>query len=219
MKIVISLGGSIIIPKELDVKFLKNFANLIKKLKNEHKFSIVCGGGHTARLYTRKKKELSLTTNQAHKLGIFATHLNSKLLAQLLDGKFSNQHPEKIGKMNDLIVSGGYKVGWTTDTDAALIAKTMKADVLINITDVKGVYTKDPNKFKDAKLIEKMSWNDFEKMFGKKITGAGKHYVFDPVAGQICKKNKIQVVVMSKDIKNLNDFINGKEFTGTVIKK
>ncbi len=217
MKIVISLGGSIIIPKELDVKFLKDFSNLIKKLKKKHKFSIICGGGYTARLYTRKKKELGLTTDQAHKLGIFATHLNSKLMAQILGGKFSNQHPEKIGRMRGLLVSGGYKVGWTTDTDAALIAKTMKADVLINLTNVEGVYTKDPNKYKNAEFIKEMNWKNFEEMFGKKITGAGKHYVFDPVAGQICKKNKIKVVVMSKDIKNLNNFINKRKFVGTVI--
>lgn len=217
MKIVISLGGSIIIPKELDVIFLKKFSKLIKELKKKHKLSIVCGGGYTARLYTRKRKELGLTIDQAHKLGIFATHLNSKLVAELIGGKFSNKHPEKIGRMRSLIVSGGYKVGWTTDTDAALIAKTMKADVLINLTNVKGVYTKDPNKYKNAEFIEKMSWEKFENMFGKKITGAGKHYVFDPVAGQICKKNKIKVIILGKDIKNLNDFIKNRNFVGTVI--
>ncbi len=204
-------------PKELDVIFLKKFSKLIKELKKKHKLSIVCGGGYTARIYTKKAKELSLTTNQAHELGIFATHLNSKLIAELINGKFSNEHPEKIGRMRGLIVSGGYKVGWTTDTDAALIAKTMKADVLINLTNVKGVYTKDPNKFKDAKLISQMNWKQFEEMFGKKVTGAGKHYVFDPIAGQICKKNKIKVVVMDKNIKNLKSFINNNKFIGTVI--
>ncbi|MCD6576291.1 MAG: UMP kinase [Nanoarchaeota archaeon] len=217
MKVVISLGGSVIVPKELDVKFLKEFVKLINKFKRKHKFSIVCGGGHTARIYTRKAKEFNLSTNEAHELGISATHLNAQFLAKILNAKFSKEHPLKIGKMKGLIVSGGYKPGWTTDTDAALIAKSMKANILINITDVKGIYTKDPNKYKDARLIPKMSWKEFEKMFGKKITGAGKHYVFDPLAGQICKKNKIKVIVIGKDLKTLERLLEGKKFIGTIV--
>jgi len=217
MKIVISLGGSVIVPKEIDVKFIKEFAKLIKKYKKKHRFSIVCGGGYTARIYTRKAKDFGISTKKAHELGIDATHLNAKFLAMILNAKFSKEHPNEIGKMKGLIVSGGYKPGWTTDTDAALIAKSMKADVLINITDVKGVYTKDPDKYKDAKLIRKMDWLEFEKMFGKKIKGAGKHYVFDPLAAQICKKENIKVIVIGKDIKNLKNVLNNKEFIGTVI--
>lgn len=217
MKIVISLGGSVIVPKDLDMMFLRDFAKLIKKYKKKHKFSIVCGGGHTARIYTSKAKEFGLSTNDAHELGISATHLNAKFLAKILDAKFSNEHPTKIGKMKGIVVSGGYKPGWTTDTDAALIAKSMKADMLINMTDVKGVYTKDPHKFKNAKLIPKISWEEFEEMFGKKITGAGKHYVFDPLAGQICKKSKIKVYVSGKNLKNIEKLLNRKNFTGTII--
>ncbi len=217
MKIVISLGGSVIVPKELDVKFLKEFVKLIKKYRKKHKFSIVCGGGHTARIYTRKAKEFNLSTKEAHELGVSATHLNAQFLAKVLNATFSKEHPLKIGKMKGIIVSGGYKPGWTTDTDAALIAKSMKADILVNITDVKGIYTKDPDKYKDAKLIQNMSWKEFEKMFGKKITGAGKHYVFDPLAGQICKKNKIKVVVISKNLKNLENLLKDKKFVGTVV--
>lgn len=217
MKIVVSLGGSVIVPNEVDIKFVNNFAKLINKYKNKHRFSIVCGGGKTARTYTRPAKELGLTTNDAHEIAIKATHVNSMLLAKMLKGKFSDKHPLEIGKMNGLVVSGGYKPGWTTDTDAALIAKSMKADMLINITDVKGIYTKDPDKFKDAKLILNLGWKHFEKMFGKKITGAGKHYVFDPLAGQICKRSKIRVVVLGKNIANLEKCISGKKFIGTAV--
>ncbi len=217
MKIVISLGGSVVVPKELDVKFIKDFARFIKRYKRKHKFSIVCGGGHTARIYTSKAKEFGLSTNDAHELGISATHLNAKFLAKILDAKFSNEHPTKIGKMKGIVVSGGYKPGWTTDTDAALIAKSMKADVLINITDVKGVYTKDPHKYKSAKMISEMNWKEFERMFGKKVTGAGKHYVFDPLAGQICKKSKIKTIIAGKNLKNISNILENKKFVGTTI--
>ena len=52
---------------------------------------------------------------------------------------------------------------------------------------------------------------------GKKITGAGKHYVFDPLAGQICKKNRIKVVVIGKNLKNLEKLLEGKNFIGSII--
>jgi len=217
MRIVVSLGGSVIVPKELNVKFIKGFVKTIKKFKRKHKLSIICGGGYTARMYTQKAKEFNLSVKEAHELGISATHLNAQFIAKILDAKLSREHPLKIGKMKGIIVSGGYKPGWTTDTDAALIAKSMKADVLINITDVKGIYTKDPDRYKDAKLIPKMSWGEFEKMFGKKITGAGKHYVFDPIAGQICKNNKIKVFVIGKDLKNFEKILENKSFIGTMI--
>lgn len=50
--IVISLGGSVIIPKEgFDLKFLKGFKKLILSLIKNYRFIIVCGGGQTARSY------------------------------------------------------------------------------------------------------------------------------------------------------------------------
>ena len=139
------------------------------------------------------------------------------LIAKMIGGKFSDEHPFKIGKKKGLFTSGGYKVGWTTDTDAAYVAKGMKADIVINMTDVKGIYTADPHKCKNAKLIPNMGWKLFEKMFGKKITGAGKHYVFDPVGAQVCKKNKIKVIIIGKNLKNLEKLLKGKKFVGTVI--
>ena len=49
--IVISLGGSVIVPKDIDTNFLKKFKQLI--LKFPHRFAIYCGGGSTARKYQK----------------------------------------------------------------------------------------------------------------------------------------------------------------------
>lgn len=216
MRIVFSIGGSIVIPKELDVKFLKSFSKLIKKYKKKHNFSIVVGGGRTARMFQEYRKELGLTEAEAHKIGIMATQLNALFVSKILDGTFSNEHPEDIGKKKGLYISGGYKIGWTTDTDAAYIAKAMNADYLVNITDVKGVYTRDPGKYKDAKFIPELDWKGFFDIVGHEVKPGG-HYVFDPIAGEVCHNNNIKVIVMSKNLKNLEKFLNGRKFTGTVI--
>ena len=215
MKIVFSIGGSIVIPKELDVKFLNGFKKLIKKY-DKHRFSVVVGGGRTARMFQTKMKDVGIDADEAHDVGIMATKLNALFVSKVLDSKFSEEHPEKIGKKRGLYVSGGYKIGWTTDTDAAYIAKTMKADYLINMTDVKGVYTKNPHKYKDAKFLPELGWKQFFDIIGHKVVPGG-HYVFDPIAGKVCKKNKIKVIVMKKDLKNLENFLKGKKFIGTII--
>mgnify|MGYP001613518743 FL=1 len=49
--VVLSLGGSLIIPNDIDTNYLKNFKKVILKNKNEYKFIIVCGGGSIARKY------------------------------------------------------------------------------------------------------------------------------------------------------------------------
>lgn len=215
-KIVFSLGGSVMIPNEFDVKFLKGFSKLIKKYKSRIHFSVVCGGGKPARLYTTAAKKMKIKDVFAHKLGIKATHMNSMLIAELIGGKFSDEHPIKIGKKKGLYVSGGYKIGWTTDTDAAYIAESMKANVLINVTDVKGVYTDNPDKNPKAKFLPKLSWNEFFKISGG-VGGPGGHFVFDPVASRICKRNKTKVYVISKNLKNLENVLKGKRFIGTII--
>ena len=48
--IVISLGGSIVVPEEIDIKFLTEFKNMIERLiKKGYRFIIICGGGSIAR--------------------------------------------------------------------------------------------------------------------------------------------------------------------------
>ena len=49
---VISLGGSLIVPDQIDVQFLKGFRNLIlSQVKKGNRFIIICGGGRIARNY------------------------------------------------------------------------------------------------------------------------------------------------------------------------
>ena len=49
--IVLSLGGSLIIPGEINLEYLKDFKRVILKNKDKYKFIIICGGGSIARKY------------------------------------------------------------------------------------------------------------------------------------------------------------------------
>ncbi|MFH1275983.1 MAG: hypothetical protein ABIH82_02640, partial [Candidatus Woesearchaeota archaeon] len=56
---VISLGGSIVVPKEIDVSFLKQLKELVLEYIKENRLILVCGGGYTCRFYQDAAKKLS----------------------------------------------------------------------------------------------------------------------------------------------------------------
>lgn len=215
MKIVMSLGGSVITTDRVNVSFLKKFVKMIKKSK--HKMHIVTGGGGPSRIYAKGSRKLGLGTREQDALGIGPTLLNAQLLAFLLKAKFVHIQPRKIGKLKPITVSGGFDVGCTTDHDAAMIAETFKADYLLNISDVKGVYTRDPDVYKNAKMFHKMTYDQFLKMFPMKHE-ASRNVPFEPQALKLCKKNKVKVVVMGRGLNNIKNFLQGKKFVGTIIR-
>jgi len=218
MKIVISLGGSVIVPKELDVKFLKEFCILLKKRKKD-KFAIVCGGGHVARIFTKEYKKLNIREDEAHVLGIFATHLNASLLKFILgeEATLYLDDPRKAKWRSRIIVSGGYLPGWNTDVCAAYLAKALRADLLVNISDVNGIYDKDPKKYKNARLIKCMSWEEFLNKFLMLKLEPGVNFIWHPLAAIFCSRNKLKVAFIGKNLKNFRRLLESKEFVGTLI--
>ncbi|MFH1376719.1 MAG: hypothetical protein ABIH25_03720 [Candidatus Woesearchaeota archaeon] len=104
----------------------------------------------------------------------------------------------------------------TSDGNAAQIAEAIKADIFINITNVQGLYNKNP-KIRGAKLITEISYTDFSKMVNKIKYKAGQHFVLDKPAADIIKKAKIKTVIINKDLKNLKNVLKEKNFVGTLI--
>ena len=53
--VIISLGGSLIVPKTgIDAAFLKRFRSFIaKRVAKGERFVLICGGGSTARAYQK----------------------------------------------------------------------------------------------------------------------------------------------------------------------
>ena len=78
-----------------------------------------------------------------------------------------------------------------SDTSAILCAKFFKADKCIIFTDVKGIYTTDPNLTKFAKKIEKIS---YEEMLEMASLGAK---VMQPASIQEARLNRIEIDVKS----------------------
>ncbi|MHC4423182.1 MAG: UMP kinase [Planctomycetota bacterium] len=77
---------------------------------------------------------------------------------------------------------------FTTDTCAALRASELEADLVIKATKVEGVYSEDPEKNVNAKLFEKLSYDDV-LVKGLRI--------MDHSAISLCRDNNIPIIVLN----------------------
>ena len=222
--IVISLGGSVIVPGAIQINFLKKFREFILNfLKEGKRFIIVAGGGAIARNYQQAADEIiQLTDEDKDWLGIHATRLNAHLLRTIFKKEaypvvLDSPHKPVKGKNQRLFIASGWLPGWSTDYDAVLLAKRFKATKIINASDIDYIYDKNPDEFKDAKLVKEMKWSQYLKIAGKKWI-PGMKVPFDPIASKVAKNSKMTVIfTKGTDLKNLAEIIKGNNFNGTTI--
>ena len=220
--VVISLGGSVIVPDMIDVNFLKVFREVIAKyIKNGFRFVIYCGGGKTARDYQNAASEIvHLGNEDLDWLGIHTTRLNAHLLKTLFgdvaENKIVKDPTKKIKFTKKVLIATGWKPGWSTDYDAVLLAKNLKLKSVINMSNIDYIFEKDPRKFPDAKMIKKISWEDYRKISGDEWQ-AGLSMPFDPIAAKEAQKLRLKVFIIGNDLVNFQNLLDNREFEGTVI--
>jgi uridylate kinase len=189
---VLSLGGSLVCPKEIDVLFLEKFRNFILKwAKKGKRFLIFVGGGKIARKYQKAAKKFRIKNEELDWIGIFATILNANLVKSIFGNfaleKVLTDPTKKVKTKKKIIVFGGWKPGRSTDYDSVVAAKNFGAKRVINLSDVDFVYDKNPKKFRDAKPLEKISFDELFKIIAKKWV-PGANTPFDPKAAKLAKK-------------------------------
>jgi len=221
---ILSVGGSIIIPPTgFDINFLKKFRQLIlNRVKKGEKFILVVGGGGTCRTYQQTAKKVAgLTDKELDWLGIYTTWYNADFV-RMLFGKMAyaeviKDPTKKIKTSKPIIIAGGWKPGASTDYDAVLLAKNFGAKEVINLSNIDYVYTADPKKNKNAKVIKEMNWIEMKKIIGSKwIPGA--NLPFDPKATSLASKLKLKVsFVKGTNIEQVKAVLEGKNVKGTVI--
>lgn len=223
--VVLSLGGSLINGSAgFDVEFLKNFKTFIlKQINAGYRFVIVCGGGRVCREYQDAARAVGLNKSlDLDWIGIHTTHFNANFMKGIF-GKLSHSEivkneSDKFKWTSKLLFSGGWKPGHSTDFDAVVLAKRYGAKTVVNLSNIEYVFDKDPNKFKDAKKIENITWANFRKIVGNKWV-PGANAPFDPIASREAQKNKMKVVVMNgNNLKDLAKVLKGEEkIIGTII--
>jgi uridylate kinase len=224
--IVISLGGSLIIPNKVDKDLLEQFKKILLKHQKNYRFVVVCGGGSTARNYIKGLEAKGIRKKEYFQslLGISTTRLNARFLTYFF-GKDANKgiphdmtEVKNLLKKNSIVFCGAlrYAPDQTSDTTSAKLANYFGSP-FINLTNVAGLYDKNPKKFRSAKFIPAISHKEFLKMANKLKFEPGQHFVLDQKAARIIKKYNIPTYILGPDLKNLDRLLRNKHFIGTII--
>lgn len=227
--VLIKLSGEAMAFKEsrgVDFNYLNLICSRIKKMHDSgYNVAIVCGGGN----FIRGRDTIEMERERADYAGMMATIINALVLEDVftklgcdvycqsgLDISIIDSiNPDKAKAMLNagkiVIFAGGTgKPYFSTDTGAAIRAKDINADLIIKLTNVDGVYDKDPNKYPDAIKYEDIT---FDMVLENELG------VMDLSAIEICRDNNIEIIVTDiNDSECLNKIVCGEKI-GTHVYK
>ncbi len=222
-RVVIKIGGSLLSGSQDDVlSYLHGLSSALAGLNN-YSLGFVVGGGDTASKYVSLARELGINEYDQDLLGIMATRMNAKLIASF----FPDAWPEIITSVDDartlfehgkIPVMGGTVPGHTTNTVAALLAEAVGAR-LVNLTNVDGIYDKDPRENEDAKKFDRIDYDTLISLAAEYDSREARaHFVFDLLASKVVARSGIELhIVDGRDFETVKNAILGKPHNGTVV--
>jgi uridylate kinase len=197
------VGGSVV-ASPVNPELIGEYVELLKEFaKAKHEIVVVVGGGSLAREFIKYAKSMGLNEPEQDMAAISVSRLIAQLFILKLDNNGSGivstsiEDMAKELKKGKTVVMGGLRPGMTTDTVAALAAKKIRAALLVKASDRQGIYTKDPRKHKDAKRIDRLSFDDLTRLFELDKHKAGIHQIIDPEAVKILRRSRTKTVVVS----------------------
>src|SRR5206468_3999948 len=111
-KVVVSLGGSVLVPGDDDARYLRDVARLFRDVSSRVKLFVVTGGGRVARYYIETGRSVGIRERSLDEFGIAVTRLNARLLSAALGGR-ANREPaasyaaaSKLAKRYPIVVIG-----------------------------------------------------------------------------------------------------------------
>ncbi len=226
-RIIISLGGSLLVPESIDTVFVSNFKRfIVDHIKAGYRFILVTGGGKTCRRYIEAAASVTdITDEDKDWLGIHTTRLNAHLVRTIFR---EYAHPRINTNPHDLedfysveepiMVAAGWRPGFSTDFDAVVLGKYLDARRIINLSNIERVYDKDPKHHADARAYDQLTWREFRAIIGDEWS-PGMNVPFDPIAAKLAEEEGMEVAVMNGgDLDNVTSYIAGRSFVGTLIK-
>jgi uridylate kinase len=224
MRAVVKLGGALF-RRDPDVKALKEMGKVLEGFVAEgNQLVLVAGGGENARTYISAARKLGAEESTCDLLGIQITRANAELLRLALGSIASSKIPTTLSDLphcvgpGKAVVMGGLQPGQSTSAVAALAAEITRAEILVNGTDVDGVYTEDPKKNPKAKLIRSVH---VDKLLNWAMSGevfAGRYELLDPLAIKIMQRAKIRTRFVSLgDPSNIITALQGKDIGTRVL--
>lgn len=224
--IIMSVGGSLIVPDHIDTTFLTNLKDLIhtQTANTGRRFIIIAGGGKTARRYQEAAAKVTeLERDDLDWMGIHATRLNGHLLRTIFR---DIAHPVMITNPDEIhdiparekvIIAAGYRPGCSTDLRAVQIAEKIGATKVINLSNTDYVYTDNPHTNPEATPIIDITWSEFRKLIPSEWE-PGLSAPFDPVAAKEAETHHIEVAQLNGlKLECLHNYLDNMPFVGTRI--
>ncbi len=203
MRVVLRIGGSVV-ASPVNPGLIIKYVQILKKLRSQgHELIVIVGGGKLAREMIQVAKDIGLDEPSQDEIAISV----SRIFAQLFLSKLGRigcrtipltvEDAEECLSKSSVVVMGGLKPGMTTDTVAALVARKVKADLLIKATNQDGVYDKDPKNHPDAVKLDHLSFEELSTLFSEYRHKAGIHQIIDPEAVKILRRRQFKVAVVN----------------------
>lgn len=209
----------------LDFEYIEKICKMIKEAHDTEnaRIGIVCGGGN----FLRGRDATVMDRETADYTGMLATVMNSLVLKDtfrrlnyepynqsglgidIIDKPDSEKAIKALDEGKVVIFGGGTgKPFFSTDTGAAIRAIDIKADMIIKLTNVDGVYDKDPHKFSDATKYDTVK---FTEVIEEELA------IMDLEAMKMCKENNIEISVANINTPNCIKRILSGENVGTKV--
>ena len=201
MKVVVSIGGSVLAP-DLDADRIARYAAVIEDLDADHEVGVVVGGGTVAREYIGAGRALGANEIELDQLGIAVTRLNARLLVTAFDDRASPTPPEDYERgrealrRGDVPIMGGTVAGQTTDAVSAAFAEYVDAGLLVYATSVDGVYDGDPGEDADATKFDVLSAGELVDVIADIEMAAGSKAPVDLLAAKLIQRSELRAIVL-----------------------
>jgi len=221
--VVLSLGGSVLLPS-IDSNAISPYIAVLRRIGENVSLYVVVGGGGEARRYISAARSLGIDQAACDEIGIHITRLNAMLLVSALgDAAYpvvaaDQTRAMEYGLSKKIVVMGGVTPGQTTDAVAAVLAERTGAAILVNATSVDGIYSADPKTNPDARRFDEMTPDELVQIVEKDSLSAGANMVIDMVAAKIVRRSSIPLAVLDgRDPGNLEAALTGGYFRGTLV--
>ena len=200
----------------IDVSTINKISNEIKNVyKKKYQICLIIGGGNIFRGIKGASEGIDRATSDY--MGMLATVMNALSLQSSLEKidvptrvqsaitmsqiaePYIRRRAIRHLERNRIVIfaAGTGNPFFSTDTAATLRASELDCKLIIKATKVNGIYNKDPIKYKNAKLIKNISYND---VINNNLQ------VMDITAISLAKDTKIPIFITN--IFNKNSLIN-----------
>lgn len=223
-RIILKFSGEVFGDEKGDGVNMSSYRKIAKSIlkiqkENNVELGIIVGGGN---IFRGREKDKEFNRVEADNMGMIATIINGlglqealgkkgKLMTAIKMDSVVEQYNRKkaieyLEKGNIVIFAGGTgNPFFTTDSAAALRACELNANLILKATNVNGIYDKDPDEYKNAKMYKNISYIE---AIEKKLK------VMDSTAFAMCWENKIPIVVF--DVKDLENVLKERKM-GTLV--